>query len=1133
MKIMLVWTVVVVIVSLTSCQSAVQPVTKKPVVNANDIVLAENAKARATIVVSKDLMPDAAAIAKPKPMKGRFVRLTHPSDRVMVAEVEVFSKGVNVAKGKPATQLGAWNPFYGPERAVDGNKDPVGAFDNTNSQVSTDELGSWWEVDLGKMVDIDKIVVWNIAPPNEKRQQGMNVLVLDEKRKGVAVFTVSNYDDHWVFDSLSHPPRGEARNLYTVQALKDLRHYLNVVTGTDFPIAREGAQKPGQTYIYVGQAASRKLGIDPTNLSDDEWIVRTSGRNLFLLGGKRFGDSIAVYHFLEDIVEVHWWSQWEEEVPSKPTLAVSATNLQKTPAFKGRTLRTWAGYDTHDMRQRLMPFTEGILSTVGVGNGSMLNLLSRYEGDQMQKHPEWFAKNSDGSIAGLDYGLKVGMHRDLCYTHVTDETVDIISRSIIRAIREYEEQLKLAGSELPASPVIGFDRDDAPHACKCPDCLALKGPFSDRWVAFVNRISEKVRKSYPQLTIMIYGYLDNTNPPQTTKMADNLVVKYCMVGELSDRSLLDPANASTLDLIKGWGDKGPVSIWHYETNAQLCKGVSDTGGRNGKEAGLAGAYQMPRPLYYGDLFRNLHQNKVTNFFSEIDSQTVRDLGELRNWVMAKLLEDPYQDETKLVDSFLNGFYGPGAPYIREYLAFVKEKAAKFPPSYFNWTSANRIEYLDQEFFVKTQTIFDKGNHAFEKVKNGKIYRRRFDRAWMSATVPFLAKWTLTANEWVASGKRIEDYPLNHDAILKKYKAVYRDNMLLTNGSIDEQWLANHFKVIGAKYVTEPLPEMFKGISREGLYDFPVATGEFLLSPKVKVEKDSFAGGREVLMVRELNDGKGSTSAPLKELFPIRFYNNSGLVPPVREISDMKEIKPNEYAWYYAGHYDGQPYGWRGNCLDLFSVWDIGYGAEGLITLGAADFKMWPYDAWVEMKVSTEGGKVTEIRVARVILLTGNAIKSFKESVRQIPELKPPTITMDAPMQGRYVRLSHPSDCVMVAEVGVFSGGKNIAKDKPAKQSGTWRTNFDANRAVDGDPNPNTLMTDENSQISTDPNGWWEVDLGKMASIDQIVIWNIAAPNDARQVGMQVELLDENRKPVNTFQVKQVSSYWTFTSISGK
>lgn len=49
-----------------------------------------------------------------------------------------------------------------------------------------------------------------------------------------------------------------------------------------------------------------------------------------------------------------------------------------------------------------------------------------------------------------------------------------------------------------------------------------------------------------------------------------------------------------------------------------------------------------------------------------------EMEELRGWLLAKLLWDPKQDADKLVDQFLDGYYGSAAPSIRAYLKLIHD-----------------------------------------------------------------------------------------------------------------------------------------------------------------------------------------------------------------------------------------------------------------------------------------------------------------------------------------------------------------------------------------------------------------------------------------------------------------------------
>ena len=78
-------------------------------------------------------------------------------------------------------------------------------------------------------------------------------------------------------------------------AAQDLSLYLKKITGATFPIVTESAAK-GKHAIYVGATDfAARAGIKPDSLDKEEWIIRTSGKNLILSGGRQRGTLYAVY----------------------------------------------------------------------------------------------------------------------------------------------------------------------------------------------------------------------------------------------------------------------------------------------------------------------------------------------------------------------------------------------------------------------------------------------------------------------------------------------------------------------------------------------------------------------------------------------------------------------------------------------------------------------------------------------------------------------------------------------------------------------------------------------------------------------------------------------------------------------
>jgi len=113
---------------------------------------------------------------------GRFVRVELPGRGTLtLAEVEVYSDGVNVARKGRASQK---NTAHGGDasRAIDGNKS--GSYGD-GGQTHTEENGGrpFWEVDLGEEMPIDQIAIYNRTDGDlGKRLSSFTLRLLDAGR---------------------------------------------------------------------------------------------------------------------------------------------------------------------------------------------------------------------------------------------------------------------------------------------------------------------------------------------------------------------------------------------------------------------------------------------------------------------------------------------------------------------------------------------------------------------------------------------------------------------------------------------------------------------------------------------------------------------------------------------------------------------------------------------------------------------------------------------------------------------------------------------------------------------------------------------------------------------------------------
>lgn len=102
-----------------------------------------------------------------------------------LAEVQVFSDGRNIALKGEATQS---SEDYGglATRAIDG--DTNGIYNQRSVTHTKREIDPWWELDLGSVFQVDRIVVWDRTDPGVAtlyRLANYRVELLDESRKVV------------------------------------------------------------------------------------------------------------------------------------------------------------------------------------------------------------------------------------------------------------------------------------------------------------------------------------------------------------------------------------------------------------------------------------------------------------------------------------------------------------------------------------------------------------------------------------------------------------------------------------------------------------------------------------------------------------------------------------------------------------------------------------------------------------------------------------------------------------------------------------------------------------------------------------------------------------------------------------
>jgi hypothetical protein len=118
------------------------------------------------------------------------------------------------------------------------------------------------------------------------------------------------------------------------------------------------------------------------------------------------------------------------------------------------------------------------------------------------------------------------------------------------------------------------------------------------------------------------------------------------------------------------------------------------------------------------------------------------------------------------------------------------------------------------------------------------------------------------------------------------------------------------------------------------------------------------------------------------------------------------------------------------------------------------------------------------------------------------------------LNGRFVRVTNLGNNVFLhlAEVQVFSDGKNIAPKGKATQSST-AFGGPAKYGNDGNTNGN-FEKKSVTHTAQENNPWWEVDLGSEMPIEKLMLWNRLGPTLAERLkAHRVEVLDAKRNVI--------------------
>ena len=382
----------------------------------------------------------------------------------------------------------------------------------------------------------------------------------------------------------------------------------------------------------------------------------------------------AVYDWLERVAGCRYYSRLYEYVPFDANLTVCFAEYQFSPILEYREIHYWDFFDpAFAEKHKMIPNCKRDESW-GFWCHSFETLCPPEE--YFDEHPEYFS---------LYEGRRVGKNAQLCLSN--PDVFEIVLQN-----------LKKHMAEKPGAKYWSVSQNDNDAYCQCDKCRELNerdGSPMGSVLNFVNRIAEH----FPDKVISTLAYWYTRKAPAVTRPADNVHIMLCNIE--ANRGLpiaTDEKSAGSRQELLDWKEICQnVFLWDY--CIQFRNLVSP----------------FPNLRVLGPNIRFFVENNVRSLFSQSNREIGGEFHELRGYLLAKLMWDPYIDEREVMLDFLNGYYKQAAPYILEYIDLIHDEMEKAGGelSIFGGPLDGKDSYFREELFRQYEALFERALAAVE------------------------------------------------------------------------------------------------------------------------------------------------------------------------------------------------------------------------------------------------------------------------------------------------------------------------------------------------------------------------------------------------------------------------------------
>ncbi|MCR4615977.1 MAG: DUF4838 domain-containing protein [Clostridiales bacterium] len=459
----------------------------------------------------------------------------------------------------------------------------------------------------------------------------------------------------------------------------------------------------------IGEAADQAdfiIGGEPENAANitagGYSITRRDGGAVYIKGVGGRGALNGVYTFLQEYCGCRWYAPEETVLPKTDALSLPDNiNITYSPYFEYTATDWRSAFDNE------FALANGLTSIGGYTGGYIYGfchtLSTRFcsRDKYFDEHPEYFALH-DGKRTP----------NQLCLTN--PDTLRVVTDEVLEILQSY---LYDPNADLQ---IISITQDDNSEFCECPACKALdkeNGSHAGTNVTFANAVADAVKEAgYDNVAIDTFAYSYTRKTPTKVVPRDNVIIRLCDIECCFCHTLDDPKCKENVDFMQDLHDWGEICkriyIWDYTTN-----------------------YWETPCIYpdFGVIQRNMqifYENNAKGIFEEgepaLDDNA--EFGELRGYLLTRLMKDPYLDFDAEMRGFLKAYYGDAWEPIYRFLERVTKKAGAsylshlgvFPDSTDTLTrfNASDVEYSDAQWKEAKEKA--QGTKYFDRVERSEL-----------------------------------------------------------------------------------------------------------------------------------------------------------------------------------------------------------------------------------------------------------------------------------------------------------------------------------------------------------------------------------------------------------------------------